>query len=96
MSSDKNEYEVFHNLLSGKQGETLSSDKVLACVQSKTLASLGTTKDLYVLHDFCDIRKPDATSMEHLGKVMSLEKNVINGYKTFNSVVVNVKEQMKS
>jgi hypothetical protein len=54
---------------------------------------LGEATDVYVLHDGCDIRKPDSTDLEHLGQVLSLDKKVVNGYKTMNSVVVNPKEQ---
>jgi len=45
------------------------------------------------LHDGCDIRKPDSSDLEHLGQVMSLDKKVVNGYKTMNCVLVNPLEQ---
>ena len=43
---------------------------------------------VYVLHDPCDIRKPYSSDSEHLGTVLSLQKTVVPGYSSFNSVAV--------
>lgn len=86
---DKKEYDVLKGLLSGEQKHTLSRDILVPCVQAKTLEMLGACSRVYVLHDFCDIRKPHSSSMENLGKVRSLEKTLVNGYSTFNSVVID-------
>jgi hypothetical protein len=51
---------------------------------------LGKESRVYVLHDGSDLRKPNAQDIEYLGKVMSLQKQVISGYKTFNSVAVDI------
>jgi hypothetical protein len=88
MSADKNEYEVLKGLLNGTQKNTLSGEVILSCVASKSKSDLGDASSVYVLHDPCDIRKPYASDMEDLGKVLSLEKQVINGYSSFNSVAV--------
>lgn len=94
MSSDTREYDVFRGLLNGTQVATLDSATVLACVQARTQKLLGSaSKSYYVLHDGCDIRKPNSREMEYLGQVMSLSKQVISGYKTMNSVVVNADNQ---
>lgn len=85
---------MLKGLLSGDQVSTLSNTIVLDCVRQRTISQLGTENTmLYVLHDGCDIRKPNSKEMEYLGKVMSLSKQVINGYKTMNSVVVNTDNQ---
>ena len=93
MAKDKNEYDVFKGLLDGSQAHTLSKEILISCVQERTLSDLQGCTDLHVLHDFCDIRKANSVSSEYLGKVQSLEKTTINGYKTFNSVVVDTQKQ---
>lgn len=93
MADSKKKYDVFKGLLSGIQVNTLDSETILSCVQEKTLADLGDAKRVYVLHDPCDIRKPNSTEMEHLGKVLSLQKKVVNGYRTFNSVAIDIEKQ---
>jgi hypothetical protein len=93
MSEVKKEYEMLKGLLNGKQVGTLDSAILLDCVQQQTLSQLGNSPMYYVLHDGCDIRKPNSKELEHLGQVMSLSKQVVNGYKTMNSVVVDTDNQ---
>ena len=94
MSQDKREYDVFRGLINGEQVGTLDSEQVLSCVAERVSATLGTVERVYfVLHDGCDIRKANSKEMEHLGQVMSLSKQVISGYSTMNSVVVNPDNQ---
>jgi hypothetical protein len=88
MSSDRNEYESFKGLLSGNQVNTLDRETLLACVAEKSISDLGSAERVYLLHDPCDIRKPYASDLEDLGKVLSLQKTVVNGYSSFNSVAV--------
>lgn len=94
MAKEKKVYDMFKGLLNGKQVATLESEHIITCVQKRTLSQLGDNAELrYVLHDGCDIRKPNSKEMEHVGKVLSLSKTVINGYKTMNSVVVDADNQ---
>lgn len=93
MASDKKEYDVFKGLLSGNQVNTLESETILACVAEKSLSDLGNAEVVYVLHDPCDIRKPYASDMEDLGTVLSLQKTVVKGYSSFNSVAVTPDKQ---
>ena len=93
MADDKKKYDVFKGLLNGNQVNTLSDEILIKEVQVKTCEQLNDSKQVYVLHDPCEIRKPSAPSMEHIGKVLSLSKNVINGYRTFNSVAVDPDKQ---
>lgn len=88
MSSDRNEYESFKGLLSGNQVNTLDREILLSCVAEKSISDLGASNRVYLLHDPCDIRKPYASDLEDLGKVQSLQKTVVNGYSSFNSVAV--------
>jgi hypothetical protein len=94
MSETQREYEVFRGLLNGEQVGTLDSGLVIPAVQKRSQALLGSDAHYYyVLHDGCDIRKPNSKEMEYLGDVLSLSKQVIPGYKTFNSVVVSSDNQ---
>jgi Transposase DDE domain len=95
MSEDKKEYDVFKGLINGNQMNTLNSKVLLNTIRAQAVAELEgshSPKYRYVLHDGSDIRKPDSWKMESIGKVMSLEKEVINGYKTMNSVLVEPHE----
>jgi hypothetical protein len=89
MAKDKNEYQMFHSLLNGHHVFTLNSETLLAEVRSKAQYSLSTSERIYIIHDPSDIRKAHSESLEYLGKVQSLQKTVINGYKTFNSVAID-------
>lgn len=93
MSKDKKEYDVFKGLLSGVQVHTLSSESLLEVIRSEAVSKLGDKKRVFALHDGSDIRKPNAADMEYLGKVLSLKKQVIGGYKTMNSVAVDIDGQ---
>jgi hypothetical protein len=88
-SKDKNEYEMFHSLLKGHHVFTLNSETLLAEVRCKAQASLSQSTRIYLIHDPSEIRKENSGSLEYLGKVQSLKKTVINGYKTFNSVAID-------
>ena len=90
MSTDKKEYDVFKGLLNGSQKNTLSAESVLEVIRSQAQERLGKESRVYVLHDGSDLRKPNAQDMAYLGKVMSLQKQVITGYKTLNSVAVDI------
>lgn len=90
MSKDKAQYDVFKGLLNGSQVHTLTSESVLEVIRSQAQERLGDAEQVYALHDGSDIRKPSAQDMEYLGKVMSLQKQVISGYKTMNSVGVDI------
>jgi hypothetical protein len=93
MAALKKKYDVFKGLLNGHQVNTLDSVSILGAVQAQTTDLLKDSQMVYVLHDPCDIRKPSAPKMEHIGRVLSLSKEVVYGYKTFNSVAVDVAQQ---
>ena len=93
MSEHKRNYDVFKGLLNGQQINTLSHQQIQAVVLGKAQVSTEGSIRLLVLHDGCDIRKPNSDKMEHLGSVLSLQKNVINGYKSMESVAINPDNQ---
>jgi hypothetical protein len=94
MVDEKKDYDVLKGLVNGQQVASLSRDNLIQSVQNRTLSQLGESHSLrYVLHDGCDIRKPNSKELEYIGQVMSLSKQVVNGYKTMNSVVVDIDNQ---
>ena len=67
MSALKKDYDVYKGLLNGHQVNTLDSVSILEAVQAQTADLLKDSPVVYVLHDPCDIRKPSAPKMEHIG-----------------------------
>ena len=90
MSKDKREYDVFKGLLNGSQKQTLDAQTLLEVIRTEAHERLRNEARVYVLHDGSDIRKPESHDMENLGYVMSLDKKVVSGYKTMNSVAVDI------
>jgi hypothetical protein len=93
MSEHKRDYDVLKGLLNGQQVNTLSHQQIQEIVLGKARASTQGSSPLLVLHDGCDIGKPNSSELEYLGQVMSLKKNVVNGYKNMESVVINPDNQ---
>jgi len=89
MSKDKKEFDRFKGLLNGSQVNVLNSEDLIKALFSKAELKVKNAESIYLLHDPCDIRKPNSSELESLGKVMSLEGSVVNGYKTFNTVLIN-------
>jgi len=91
--SEKKYYERMKGLLGGESAHTLDSETLLHCVQQRSIEALGDCKRVYVLHDPSDIRKPSSQDMEHIGKVLGLNKAVINGYRSVNCVAIDPDNQ---
>lgn len=89
LSSDPNEYERNLNLLSGRLKNSLYPETINAETLRAGLSNLTFKAQVEVIHDGSDIRKPYSKKEPHLTKVKSLEKQMINGYNTFNSIVIN-------
>jgi hypothetical protein len=93
MTEHKRNYDVLKGLLNGKQVNTLTSQQIQSVILGNAALSAKDSKRLYVLHDGCDIRKPSSSNMEYLGDVLSLNKEVIPGYKSMNSVAIDPDKQ---
>jgi Transposase DDE domain len=89
LSSDSNEYERNLNLLSGRLKNSLSPEAINEQTLVAGLSNLSAKTLLEIIHDGSDIRKPHSKTLPHLTKVKSLEKQMVNGYNTFNSIVIN-------
>ena len=89
LSSDSNEYGRNLNLLSGRLKNSLTPEGINEQTLRAGLSNLSVKDRVEVIHDGSDIRKPYSKLLSHLTKVKSLEKQMVNGYNTFNSIVIN-------
>lgn len=86
---DRAEFERSRRLFDGKLVETLDDKKVREALLDHVSLNLGPSERFLILHDGSDLRKPYSETMEHLGHVRSLSGEVISGYPTFNSVILD-------
>ena len=89
LSSDSNEYERNLNLLSGRLKNSLTPERINEQTLGIGLSKLSFKNWVEIIHDGSDIRKPYSKVLPHLTKVKSLEKQMVNGYNTFNSIVIS-------
>ena len=89
LSSDSNEYERNLNLLSGRLKNSLTPEGINEQTLRAGLSKLSFKNRVEVIHDGSDIRKPHSKVLPHLTKVKSLEKQTVNGYNTFNSILIS-------
>lgn len=89
LSHDSTEYERFRNLLSGRLSNSIDSDTINAHTLCRGLERIRFKDRIEIIHDGCDIRKLYSQSLPNLAKVLSLDGKIINGYNSFNSVVLS-------
>lgn len=89
LSSDSNEYERFRNLLSGRLKNGVTPESINAQTLAMGLSDINFKDCIEVVHDGSDIRKPHSKVLPDLGKVRDLDGDIINGYCTFNSLVIS-------
>ena len=89
LSKDKAAYERNRRLVNGKLKTVLDEEKTSSALREWGVSSAGDKDCLILLHDPCDIRKEYSKDLENLGKVRSLDGKIINGYSTFNTVMVD-------
>lgn len=89
LSDDPNQYQRYVNLLSGELKNSLTPELINQQTLQAGLSNLVAKDRIEIIHDGSDIRKPYSKTLPHLAKVKSLEKQIINGYNTFNSVVIS-------
>ena len=90
ISQNRNEYKRMRRTLADTKNSfetSLVNDTLIA----DAIDQLKDSKELYLIHDPSDIRKPHSEKIETLGKVRDLNGNIINGYSTYNIVGVEHK-----
>ena len=86
LSADSNEYERYERLLEASNKHHLNVSTINSCLRSQNLSELRSSKSILLIHDPSDLRKRYSESMENLAKVQSLEKDMVNGFHSFNSI----------
>ena len=90
---DKKEYNRYKSLLDGSLKSVLNNEKISQALRENSIEAMSDQKQILLIHDPGDIRKKYSKELENIGKVLDLDKNVINGYHTFNTVAVDKKNK---
>lgn len=89
VTDDKKEYNRHKSLLDGSLKSVLNNEKISQALRENSIEAMSGQKQIILIHDPCDIRKKYSKELENIGKVLDLDKNVINGYHTFNTVAID-------
>jgi hypothetical protein len=89
ISASRNEYDRSKTLLDNTLKEVLDDKKVSEALKENSIEKFSGKKRVYVPSDHCDIRKRHSWKMENIGKVLDLDKKVINGFSTLASVAID-------
>lgn len=89
LSADRAEFMRYRRLLDGSLGQGLSVEQANAALREQALAGLRGKKTVIAVHDPSDLRKPHARQSEGLSKVRDLQGRWVNGYESFNTVVID-------
>ena len=89
LASNKAEYERFEHLLSNNTTRNAIDQSAFnELLQQQGVSHLKGAVSATVIHDPCNIRKKESQKMENLDRVKDLDGKIINGYRTFNSVLL--------
>ena len=76
-------------MIDGSLKSILNEDKISQALINNSVEKLNGNKRLYIMSDHCDIRKPYSNKLENIGKVRDLNGNIINGFTTLGSVILD-------
>ncbi len=76
-------------MLDNSLNEVLDDKKISEALKENSIEKFSGKKRLYLPSDHCDIRKKHSWKMENIGKVLDLNKKVINGFSTLASIVID-------
>lgn len=87
LASDKAQYEQFVTLLGNDKTRNMIDQEMFnELLRDDCIEKLKGELSATVIHDPCSIRK---VYSEKLDKVQDLDGNIVNGYRTFNSVLLH-------
>lgn len=93
LSRDKAEFDRFKGLLSGSVLNSIQAEGLNEVLLEQAKSVVAGKQSMVLVHDICDIRKQYSQSMEELGKVRDLAGNWINGYRSFDSIAVDLESK---
>ena len=76
-------------MIDGSLKNVLDEEKISKVLIENSVEKLNGNKRLYIFSDHCDIRKPYSNKLENIGKVRDLNGNIINGFTTLGSVILD-------
>ena len=76
-------------MLDNSLNEVLDDKKISEALKENSIEKFSGKKRLYLPSDHCDIRKKHSGKMENIGKVLDLDKKVINGFSTLASIAID-------
>lgn len=91
ISDQKSEYQKYHRLLDGSLKTVVDNAKLNAALLANSSDYFRDKSYFVVAHDPSEIRKPHSSEASNLCKVKDFNGQLINGYKTQNSVVMDRK-----
>ena len=80
-------------MIDGSLKSVLDDKKISKALIKNSVEKLSGNKRLYIFSDHSDSRKPYSKKLENLGKVRDLNGNIINGYTTLGSVILDEKRR---
>jgi len=76
-------------LLDNSLKEVLDTGKVSEALKENSIEKFSNEKRVYAVSDHCDIRKKYSWKMENIGKVRDLDGQIINGFSTLASAIID-------
>ena len=80
-------------MIDGSLNSVLDEEKISKALIENSVEKLNGNKRIYIFSDHCDIRKPYSSKLENIGKVRDLNGNIINGFTTLGSVVLDERKK---
>ena len=76
-------------MIDNSLNEVLDDKKISEALKENSIEKFSGKKRVYLPSDHCDIRKKHSWKMENIGKVLDLDKKVINGFSTLASIAID-------
>ena len=76
-------------MLDNSLKSVLDDKKISNALRDNSVEKLGKESKVYAISDHCDIRKEYSRELENLGKVRDLRGNIINGYSSLGTILLN-------
>jgi hypothetical protein len=93
LSRAKAEFDRFKGLLDGSLLNGIQAQFINEVLLEQAKVVVSGKQSMVLVHDICDIRKQYSQSMQELGKVRDLEGKWINGYRSFDSIAIDVEKK---
>ena len=92
-SDSRSEYKPMIRSLTGENKSIkLESEMINESLLEQACEKLRGAKEIHIIHDPSDIRKPHSKKTVNLGKVRALNGDIINGYSIHNSIVIELRK----